>query len=80
MAEETKVLTLLQLRKEIDKAIKVMGGDKKCLIADDDEGNGYHPMYFAVTDISKWEVGDLLYTNLYGVSPQDAVDHYVVIG
>ena len=80
MAEETKVLTLAQLRKQIDDAIKVMGGDKKCLIADDDEGNGYHPMYFAVTDIREWSVEDLMFCNLHGVSAMDAKDHYVVIG
>ena len=77
---KSEIITLAQLKKEVDTAIKILGGDKKILIADDDEGNGYHPMFFAVTDPSQWKVEDLMYANLYGVSPMDAINNYVILG
>ena len=64
---------------------KAMGnGKKKILLAEDDEGNGYRPMYFTVTPMERFvgEDGEnyLDYSNLHGISSKDALENYIVIG
>ena len=39
-------ITVAQLGIEIDKQIKAGNGDKKILITCDDEGNGYHGLFY----------------------------------
>ena len=46
-------LTLNDLKKHVDKAVKNGHGDKYVVISDDNEGNGFHGLFFGVTPISK---------------------------
>ena len=50
-------LTLNDLKKQVDKAVKEGHGDKYVVISDDNEGNGFHGLFFGVTTLSKedWE-------------------------
>ena len=45
-----KQLTLKDLYDAIKTQIEKGNGDKIVLVADDDEGNGYHPIYYSVTE------------------------------
>lgn len=56
-------MTIKELKRCIDKQIEQGNGEKHILLSNDDEGNGYHAMYFAFTPIedlleySDWENG-----------------------
>lgn len=46
--------TVKQLKAFCDKEIKKGNGDKKILLSNDDEGNGYHQLIFSFTPIEKF--------------------------
>lgn len=46
-----KQLTLKELFNLIALAIKEGNGDKKVIISNDNEGNGYHGLFYGVTKI-----------------------------
>lgn len=72
-----KALTIDELYKALAKARKDGLGKKKILISSDDEGNGFHECFFAVTPITE----DFVYANFgYGVDIRKAMDEYVIIG
>lgn len=43
-------ITVNMLMKACAEQVKKGNGDKKIYLSDDDEGNGYHEMYFLFTD------------------------------
>lgn len=43
-------LTLKDLKKAVDLAIKEGHGDKKIILSNDDEGNGVHQMFYLISD------------------------------
>lgn len=75
-----KKLTLNDLFLAINDEIRKGNGDKVVLVADDDEGNGYHPIYFAVTPMDCFDLSSLSCCNLYGIAPADALKKCIVIG
>lgn len=52
-------------------------GDKKILISNDDEGNGYHGLYYAFTEAN--EMGLSEFEIPYGVKVSELSD-YVILG
>ncbi len=42
--------TVKDLKKFCEKQIKKGNGDKHVLISDDDEGNGYHTLFYGISD------------------------------
>lgn len=60
-----KPLTIKELKKECDKQIKLGNGDKVIMISQDDEGNGYHYLWYSFTPMEIMEepvkIGDKLY-------------------
>ena len=60
-----KPLTIKQLKEECEKQIKKGNGDKVIMISQDDEGNGYHYLWYAFTTMKVMEepvkIGDKLY-------------------
>ena len=42
-----KMLTINDLAELVNEEIKKGNGAKKIMLSDDDEGNGYHGLYFA---------------------------------
>lgn len=46
-------LTLKDLKVVIDEAIKEGHGHKMVHLSNDDEGNGYHKMYYTITPVDK---------------------------
>lgn len=50
-----KALTVKELFGECAKQIKLGNGDKTIMISDDDEGNGYHYLWYSFTSIKEFE-------------------------
>ena len=75
-----KEITIDQLFNELLLA-RIKGlGKKKILLADDDEGNGYHPMYYSITPMTEFSSEGLDWVDLHGISPEDAKENYVILG
>lgn len=55
-----KQITVKELLKQCQQAIKDGHGDKNIVISDDNEGNGFHGMFYAFTPVDKW-VEDMIY-------------------
>jgi len=45
-----KPITIKELKKYVDTQIIKGNGDKVIMLSDDDEGNGYHYLWYAFTD------------------------------
>lgn len=43
-------MTVKELLNECQNQVKAGNGDKSILISQDDEGNGFHPLYYSFTD------------------------------
>lgn len=50
-------MTISELKKHCEDQIKMGNGDKKILLSNDDEGNGYHQMFYAFTTIEQMKAG-----------------------
>lgn len=46
-----KPITINQLKEYCEKQIKKGNGDKVIMISDDDEGNGFHYLWYSFTEI-----------------------------
>lgn len=46
-------LTVKELYRELGKLVKQGHGNKAVVVADDNEGNGYHGIYYSVTSTPK---------------------------
>lgn len=82
MANEMKGMTLNQLYKEIGEAIKKGYGDKPCVIADDDECNGFHRMWYSVTTMEAFGIknpSELGIFHKHGMTNEELFD-CVIIG
>ena len=78
-----KTVTVDELYKALSQARKAGMGSKKIMLSNDDEGNGYHECFFAVTtDIKSFGFGGRWGASMlpYGVSAEDAENNYVIIG
>ena len=53
-----KPLTIKELKKECDKQIKLGNGDKVIMISKDDEGNGYHYLWYTFSTLSDMFVNE----------------------
>ena len=72
-----KSLTVNELYKELAIAKKNGDGKKKILLSNDDEGNGFHLMFYSVSPAK----GNILYQHdlPYSVKMEE-LDDYVIIG
>lgn len=71
-----KILTIDELYSILRTERTKGNGKKKIMISTDDEGNGYHPLFFGVTPITE----DFSYSTFYGVSFEDAKNDCVILG
>lgn len=71
---EMTIRTLFSLCVE---QMKNGNGDKKILISNDDEGNGYHGLYFAFSETNKMSLSE--FELPYGVKVSELSD-YVILG
>ena len=72
-----KEMTIDDLYRFLAAERKKGNGKKKVLLSDDDEGNGFHPCFFGVTPVDK---NIIAYACLHGVSAEDAMNDYVILG
>lgn len=54
--------------------------NKKILISNDDEVNGYHELFFDITEIKEDDFKGYSYVLPYGVSAERAAKEYVILG
>ena len=75
-------ITIIQLAAILKRQIAKGNGDKKILISNDDEGNGYHELFFGCSPI-EGEMKDYLldasYMLPFGVN-EDNIEEYAIIG
>ena len=75
------VITVEQLYNELGKLIKKGKGGKKILLSQDDEGNGYHQMFYGVTTNLRDVFGGVYAPHIpYGISKATVIKDYVIIG
>ncbi len=72
-----EAITIKQLAEESARLVKVGYGDKKILITSDDEANGTHELFQLFTKMGEDE-GMLPLP--FGVSEEDAINNYLVLG
>ena len=73
------VITVDELYKELALARKNGWGKRKIMLSNDDEGNGYHLMFFSVTD----NVEDIFsspYMHLPYSVKKDELKDYIILG
>lgn len=77
----SQTITVDMLQKMCKEMSKIGLGDKKILISNDDEGNGYHELFFAFTETSEVMTDhDATYMLPFGVSHEDAINNYIILG
>lgn len=71
-----KQLTINELLELCKKQVKKGNGDKKIVISDDNEGNGYHGLFYAFTEIEEEEKE---YYQVYDSETND-INKIIVLG
>lgn len=73
-------ITINELKKYVDKQVKLGNGEKKILISSDDEGNGYHELFFEFTPVEQVFDGSKYQPHApYGVD-ENNIDEYIILG
>ena len=72
------IITVEELAKACAAQIKAGNGKKKILLADDDEGNGYHSMYFLFTPAGECLGGD--FPPIAPRCAEENPDDYIILG
>ena len=73
---QRKAISVNELYKALEKEIKRGNGNKGILVGMDDEGNGFRPMFYLISPTE----GNVDMATLYGVSYEDAIKNYLIIG
>lgn len=71
-----KQLTINELLKLCQQQVKKGNGNKKIVISDDNEGNGYHGLFYAFTEIDEDEKE---YYQIYDSETND-INEIIVLG
>lgn len=71
-----KQLTINELLKLCQQQVKKGNGNKKIVISDDNEGNGYHGLFYGLTEINE------TYKEYYQIydSETDDINEIIVLG
>lgn len=71
-------ITVKELAKYCKEVIEKGGGDRKILISADDEGNGYHELFFGFTGAKSLKDGMSFLP--FGVDGEKADKEYIILG
>ena len=71
-------LTVADLKKMCDYQIKKGNGNKKILISNDDEGNGFHELFYAFQEVDKI-FGEFPPSMPWGVD-ENNIGEYITLG
>lgn len=74
-----KTLTIADLAKMAQDQVRMGNGDKKILISTDDEGNGFHELFYAFSNAEKMFDGKYPPNLPYNVRRGDLKD-YILLG
>ena len=78
MANKEKGITIEQLYKECAKQMKAGNGKRHIMISSDDEGNGFHELFYGFSPVTDtFPDGSIL---PYGVTPEEADKEYITLG
>lgn len=72
-------LTVADLKKMCDYQIKQGNGKKKILISNDDEGNGFHELFYAFQEVDKLFDGKYPPSTPWGVDESN-IGEYITLG
>lgn len=72
-------LTVAALKKMCDYQIKQGNGNKKILISNDDEGNGFHELFYAFQEVDKIFDGKYPPSTPWGVD-ENNIGEYITLG
>lgn len=73
-------ITINELKKFVDRQVKLGNGNKKILLSSDDEGNEYHEMFFGFTPSEQVFDGSKYQPHApYGVD-ENNIDEYIILG
>ena len=72
-----KAMTITQLLNACARQVDAGNGDKQVLISIDDEGNGFHELFFGFTDPLNMTMD--AYELPYGIDP-DNMEDYMLLG
>ena len=73
-------LTIRQLFVLCQEEMKNGNGNKKVMISDDDEGNGYHELFCGFTPTEEMFEGCCYEILPYGVNTEKAIKDYIILG
>ena len=73
----SKQLTVTQLKKLCDNEIKKGNGNRMIVISDDNEGNGFHGLFFGFKIIE--EKDKPFYDNIYDSQSED-INKIIILG
>lgn len=73
-------LTINDLTKYCVKQIQNGNGDKKILISNDDEGNGYHELFFEFSNVKDIFEGEYPPSKPYHLSKEQIENEYIILG
>ena len=74
--QQVTVKRLLEFCKE---QVKKGNGDKVIVLSDDNEGNGYHGMFYGFTEMSSDYIDEVSDSN-YSDSLEEAEDNLIILG
>lgn len=81
-----KALTIKDLYKECEKQMRLGNGDKVIMISSDDEGNGYHYLWYPFTTIEEMEepvkLGDKIYKETFNYTSDNVAkkENTIILG
>ena len=77
-----KNITVKELRDRLDKYVRAGLGDRQIVISDDNEGNGFHGLFYETTIINETasKEDQEYYKNLIHDSCTDNLDDIVFLG
>ena len=73
-------MTVEKLFNELKELVEAGQGNKKVVVADDNEGNGYHGVYYSVTSDPKEVEGNIKVSNGLYDSQETNYKNIVIIG
>ncbi len=71
-------IKLKDLYQECKKLMEQGHGEKSLVVSDDNEGNGYHGMFFTLTVITPENAGD--FSGLIGDNAEPNIHNIIVVG
>ena len=74
-----KTLTIADLVRMAEHQVRMGNGDKKILISTDDEGNGFHELFYAFSNAEKMFDGKYPPNLPYNVRKED-LKNYIILG